>query len=114
MATTGRSPRREPSSNHREPRHRRPHDVLSHRRGDKRGASELQERSPRRFAGGAGPPQTRRMSTPGTDPVDDRDVAPLGGATSPPPGDDDADGIAGPVYPPPETEPDAHGHSAGR
>ncbi len=54
------------------------------------------------------------MSTPGTDPVDDRDVAPLGGATSPPPGDDDADGMAGPVYPPPETEPDAHGHSAGR
>ena len=44
----------------------------------------------------------------GQDPADDRDVAPLGGHVSPPPGDDEADGMAGPVYPPPETEPDAH------
>jgi len=55
----------------------------------------------------------------------DRDVAPLGGAVSEPDrprpgarpepatgGEDGAvpgtDGMAGPVYPPPETEPDAH------
>ncbi|MCZ2823351.1 MULTISPECIES: hypothetical protein [unclassified Modestobacter] len=37
----------------------------------------------------------------------EHDVAPLGGAVSPTPGDDGADGMAGPVYPPPETEPDA-------
>ncbi|WP_448615251.1 hypothetical protein [Modestobacter sp. URMC 112] len=42
----------------------------------------------------------------------DHDVAPLGGATAPPPGDGD-DGTAGPVYPPPETEPDAGGHRPG-
>jgi hypothetical protein len=43
------------------------------------------------------------------DPQHDRDVAPLGGAVSEPDRDDDAaDGMAGPVYPPPETEPDAH------
>ncbi|HEV7725335.1 MAG TPA: hypothetical protein VGO74_00260 [Modestobacter sp.] len=49
------------------------------------------------------------MSTEGSkDPAEDRDVAPLGGATSDPPGDDGADGMAGPVFPPPETEPDAH------
>jgi hypothetical protein len=40
------------------------------------------------------------------DPQHDRDVAPLGGAVSEP--DQDDDGMAGPVYPPPETEPDAH------
>ncbi|MGY1838821.1 MULTISPECIES: hypothetical protein [unclassified Modestobacter] len=38
----------------------------------------------------------------------DHDVGPLGSAVSPPGGDDDADGMAGPVSPPPETEPDAH------
>ena len=38
----------------------------------------------------------------------DRDVGPLGSAVSEPEGDDGADGMAGPVYPPPETEPDAH------
>jgi hypothetical protein len=56
------------------------------------------------------------------DPQHDRDVAPLGGAVSERPrpgarpepakgGEDgvlpEADGMAGPVYPPPETEPDA-------
>jgi len=40
------------------------------------------------------------------DPQRDREVAPLGAAVSEPEGDD-ADGMAGPVYPPPETEPDA-------
>jgi hypothetical protein len=33
-------------------------------------------------------------------------VRPLGGAVSEPTGDDNT--MAGPVYPPPETEPDAH------
>ncbi|WP_171058312.1 hypothetical protein [Modestobacter altitudinis] len=47
------------------------------------------------------------MSSP-EDPQHDQDVAPLGGAVSEPDGDDGADGMAGPVYPPPETEPDAH------
>jgi hypothetical protein len=56
----------------------------------------------------AGAPDTRSMSTPEPEPRTDPDVAPLGGAVSPPDGDDDADGMAGPVYPPPETEPDAH------
>jgi hypothetical protein len=55
----------------------------------------------------AGTPDTRAMSTPDPGPRTDSDVAPLGGATSPPDGDDAADGMAGPVYPPPETEPDA-------
>jgi hypothetical protein len=58
------------------------------------------------------------------DPQRDREVAPLGGAVSEPvrprpgarpelaKGEEDgglpgADGMAGPVYPPPETEPDA-------
>jgi hypothetical protein len=41
------------------------------------------------------------------DPTEDRDVAPLGSVISDPPGDDEADGMAGPVFPPPETEPDA-------
>jgi hypothetical protein len=40
------------------------------------------------------------------DPQRDQEVAPLGGAVSEPDGDD-SDTIAGPVYPPPETEPDA-------
>ena len=47
------------------------------------------------------------MSTPEPQPDTDPAVAPLGGATSPPDGDDADDGMAGPVYPPPETEPDA-------
>ncbi|MCW2535503.1 MAG: uncharacterized protein JWQ26_1202 [Modestobacter sp.] len=66
-------------------------------------------RTERRVARCPVAPQTRRMSTEGSkDPAEDRDVAPLGGATSDPPGDDGADGMAGPVFPPPETEPDAH------
>ena len=52
-----------------------------------------------------GTPDTRAMSTPDPDP--DREVAPLGGATTEPVDDDGPDGMAGPVYPPPETEPDA-------
>jgi hypothetical protein len=44
----------------------------------------------------------------GEEATPDRDVAPLGAEVSDPPGDDGADGMAGPVYPPPETEPDAH------
>ena len=43
---------------------------------------------------------------------DEHATGPLGSATSPPPGDDGADGMAGPVYPPPETEPDASPESA--
>jgi hypothetical protein len=50
------------------------------------------------------------MTTSGQDPQDDRDVGPLGSDVSPTPGDDGADGMAGPVYPPPETEPDARGN----
>ena len=66
------------------------------------------------------------MTTPGNDPQDDESVGPLGSAVSEPArpgpgagphpakdGEDGAvagaDGMAGPVYPPPETEPDAHG-----
>jgi hypothetical protein len=49
------------------------------------------------------------MTTSAKDPQDDRDVGPLGSAVSEPAGDDGPDGMAGPVYPPPETEPDAHG-----
>jgi hypothetical protein len=48
------------------------------------------------------------MSTPDPLPATDGAAQPLGSATSRPPGDDDADGMAGPVVPPPETEPDAH------
>lgn len=48
------------------------------------------------------------MTSAAQDPQDDRDVEPLGGAASPMRGDDGDDGMAGPVYPPPETEPDAH------
>ena len=45
------------------------------------------------------------MTTPDKDPQDDRDGGPLGSEVSEPdPGDDS---MAGPVYPPPETEPDA-------
>jgi hypothetical protein len=50
----------------------------------------------------------------GTNRADDRDAAPLGSTDSPPPGDDGADGMAGPVSPPPETEPDAHRDSTAR
>ncbi len=61
---------------------------------------------------GAGRPDTRSMSTPepppGPNPDADTGVAPLGGATTEPVDDDGPDGMAGPVYPPPETEPDAH------
>jgi hypothetical protein len=46
------------------------------------------------------------MTTPEQDPQADRDAGPLGSAVSEPAGDDTA--TAGPVYPPPETEPDAH------
>ena len=46
------------------------------------------------------------------DPQHDRDVGPLGSDVRPTPGDDGADGMAGPVYPPPETEPDAHGNKS--
>jgi hypothetical protein len=46
-------------------------------------------------------------STPHPEDTPDSGVAPLGRASSPPDGDA-ADGMAGPVYPPPETEPDAH------
>ena len=53
------------------------------------------------------------MTTPGNDPQDDEGVGPLGSAVSEPAGDDSADGMAGPVYPPPETEPDAHGDTSG-
>jgi hypothetical protein len=41
-------------------------------------------------------------------PADDRDAAPLGSDVAPTDGTDDADGMAGPVVPPPDTEPDAH------
>ena len=47
------------------------------------------------------------MNTPDPSHTADREVGPLGSAASEPP--DDADGMAGPVNPPPETEPDAHG-----
>jgi len=49
------------------------------------------------------------MTSPREEPQDEPDVGPLGSAVSEPDGDDEADGMAGPVYPPPETEPDAHG-----
>jgi hypothetical protein len=54
------------------------------------------------------------MSTSGKNPPHDRDARPLGSEVSPTPGDDGADGMAGPVYPPPETEPDAHEDSTMR
>jgi hypothetical protein len=54
------------------------------------------------------------MTTAGKNPPDDRGVGPLGSAASPPAGDDDADGMAGPIVPPPETEPDAHEDSTRR
>jgi len=47
------------------------------------------------------------MTTPEHDPRDDEQtVGALGSEVSAPTGDDDS--MAGPVYPPPETEPDAH------
>ena len=45
---------------------------------------------------------------------DEHATGPLGSATSPPPGDDGADGMAGPVWPPEETEPDTHRDSTKR
>ena len=54
------------------------------------------------------------MATEGRNPQDDRDVGPLGSAASAPDGDDGADGMAGPVWPPEETEPDAHQDSTRR
>ena len=49
------------------------------------------------------------MTTPEHDPRDDEQtVGALGSEASPPTGDDGADGMAGPVWPPEETEPDAH------
>ena len=46
------------------------------------------------------------MTAPREDSPDEPDVAPLGSEVSRTDPDDDA--MAGPVYPPPETEPDAH------
>jgi hypothetical protein len=46
------------------------------------------------------------MTSPENDVKDDREPGPLGSAVSEPAGDDPT--MAGPVYPPPETEPDAH------
>jgi hypothetical protein len=66
-----------------------------------------------RVADGPVAPHTRLMGTENPVPAEDRDVAPLGATTSDPPGDDGADGMAGPVYPPPETEPDAGGGKQG-
>jgi hypothetical protein len=54
---------------------------------------------------GWGPPQTHGMTSPENDPQDDRDPGPLGSAVAEPAADDDS--MAGPVYPPEETEPDA-------
>jgi hypothetical protein len=45
------------------------------------------------------------MTTPREDPQGEPDAGPLGSETSAPEPEDDA--MAGPVYPPPETEPDA-------
>jgi len=47
------------------------------------------------------------MTTPEQDPREDQPAGPLGSASTEPAGDDAADGMAGPVFPPPETEPDA-------
>jgi hypothetical protein len=58
-------------------------------------------------------PQTPRMTTPREDHQEEPGVGPLGSQVSDPAGDDDADGMAGPVYPPPETEPDAHENRSG-
>jgi hypothetical protein len=46
------------------------------------------------------------MTTPRDDPQDEPDATPLGSAASEPDRADTA--TAGPVYPPEETEPDAH------
>lgn len=55
-------------------------------------------------------PQTRGMTMPS--PEDERDAEPLGSEEAPP-GDPESQGgegadVAGPSYPPAETEPDAH------
>jgi hypothetical protein len=47
------------------------------------------------------------MTTPGQGEQHEPKAAPLGSETEEPDGDDDA-AMAGPVYPPEETEPDAH------
>jgi hypothetical protein len=49
---------------------------------------------------------TTSREDPKDGPEDDPGAAPLGSEVSPADPDDDA--MAGPVYPPPETEPDAH------
>jgi hypothetical protein len=54
------------------------------------------------------------MTTSGKNPQDHRDVGPLGSAASPADGDAGDDGMAGPVSPPPETEPDTHRDSTRR
>jgi hypothetical protein len=46
------------------------------------------------------------MTTPRDDAPDQPDATPLGGAVAEPDGPDED--MAGPVYPPEETEPDAH------
>jgi hypothetical protein len=43
-----------------------------------------------------------------TDPETPREAGPLGSEVSVPADDDEASGVAGPSYPPEETEPDAH------
>ena len=48
------------------------------------------------------------MTQPDPEPTDDRETGPLGSSEATPSGDDAADGMAGPVWPPEETEPDAH------
>ena len=66
-------------------------------------------RGRRSDTGAMSSPGPSRPDDHGADHDADHDVAPLGGTTAPPPGGED-DGTAGPVYPPPETEPDAGGH----
>jgi hypothetical protein len=67
-------------------------------------------------AGGPAPPQTRGMTMPDEDDTGaERAAQPLGSETAPP-GDPGSQGgepgpgsdVAGPSYPPAETEPDAH------
>jgi hypothetical protein len=58
-------------------------------------------------------PAVRRTLGPVTmpEPTDEREAGPLGSEVAPP-GDEESqggpDGVAGPSYPPAETEPDAH------
>ena len=52
------------------------------------------------------------MTAPRDDSPDEPDAGQLGSEVSQPDPDDDA--MAGPVYPPPETEPDAHEDSTRR